>query len=66
MTEIQILFQLQKFYGDKMTLNQALEATGQIVFIMETLNEEGNEYDKTELIKDIGEEAMEIEEIEWI
>jgi hypothetical protein len=64
MTEIQILFQLQKFYGDKMTLNQALEATGQIVFIMETLNEEGNEYDETELIKDIGEEAMEIEEIE--
>ena len=63
MTEIQILFQLQKFYGDKMTLNQALEATGQIVFIMETLNEEGNEYDETELIKDIGEEAMEIEEI---
>ena len=64
MTEIQILFQLQKFYGDKMTLNQALEATGQIVFLMETLNEEGNEYDKIELIKDIGEEAMEIEEIE--
>lgn len=64
MTEIQILFQLQKFYGDKMTLNQALEAMGQIVFIMETLNEEGHEYDEIELIKDIGEEAMELEEIE--
>lgn len=64
MTEIQILFQLQKFYGNKMTLNQALEAMGQIVFIIETLNEENNDYDEIELIKDIGEEAMELEEIE--
>jgi hypothetical protein len=33
------------------------------VIIALTLDKEGHEYDETELIKDIGEEAMEIEEI---
>jgi hypothetical protein len=58
MTEIQILFQLKRFYGKVMTLEQALEAMGRIIFTMETLNEEEHEYDKTQLILDIGDAIM--------
>jgi hypothetical protein len=58
MTEIQILFQLKRFYGKVMTLEQALEAMGRITFTIETLDEEGNEYDETQLILSIGDEVM--------
>jgi hypothetical protein len=58
MTEIQILFQLKRFYGKVMTLEQALEAMGRITFTMETFDEEEHEYDKTQLILDIGDAIM--------
>jgi hypothetical protein len=58
MTEIQILFQLKRFYGKVMTLEQALEAMGRITFRMETFDEEEHEYDKTQLILNIGDEIM--------
>jgi hypothetical protein len=58
MTEIQILFQLERFYGKVMTLEQALEAKRRIAITMAVLDEEGNEYDETQLILDIGDEIM--------
>jgi hypothetical protein len=58
MTEIQILFQLKRFYGKVMTLEQALEAMGRITFTMETFDEEEHEYDEIQLILDIGDEIM--------
>jgi hypothetical protein len=57
MTEIQILFQLKRFYGKVMTLEQALEAMGRITFIMETFADKGD-YDKIQLILSIGDEIM--------
>jgi hypothetical protein len=60
MTEVQILFQLEKAYGKTMTLTQALEAMGQITFAMEVLDEEGNKlYDIQDLILEIGNAVME-------
>jgi len=61
MTEIQILFQLEKFYGKVMTLEQALEAMGRITFTMETLDEEEHKYDETQLILEIADEVMDEE-----
>jgi hypothetical protein len=61
MTEIQILFQLERFYGKVMTLEQALEAMGRITFTMETFDEEEHEYDKIQLILSIGDEIMDEE-----
>ena len=58
MTEMQILFQLERFYGKVMTLEQALEAKRRIAITIETLDEEGNEYDETQLILSIGDEVM--------
>jgi hypothetical protein len=58
MTEMQILFQLKRFYGKVMTLEQALEAKRRIAITMETLDEEGNEYDETQLILSIGDAIM--------
>jgi hypothetical protein len=58
MTEMQILFQLKRFYGKVMTLEQALEAMGRIAITMAVLDEEGNEYDETQLILNIGDEIM--------
>jgi hypothetical protein len=57
MTEIQILFQLKRFYGKVMTLEQALEAMGRIIFTMETFADKGD-YDKIQLILSIGDEIM--------
>ena len=51
MNELQILFRFNEL--DKtITLAAALEAMGQVVFIRETLEEEGNEYDEDVLIKE--------------
>ena len=58
MTEMQILFQLKRFYGKVMTLEQALEAKRRIAITIETLDEEGNEYDETQLILSIGDAIM--------
>jgi hypothetical protein len=58
MTEIQILFQLKRFYGKVMTLEQALEAMGRITFTMETFDEEVMDYDLIQLILNIGDEIM--------
>jgi hypothetical protein len=57
MTEIQILFQLKRFYGKVMTLEQALEAMGRITFTMETFENKAD-YDKIQLILSIGDEIM--------
>ena len=58
MTEIQILFQLKRFYGKVMTLEQALEAKRRIAITMAVLDGVGNEYDETQLILSIGDEIM--------
>jgi len=60
MTEIQILFQLKRFYGKVMTLEQALEAMGRITSTMETFADKGD-YDKIQLILNIGDEIMDEE-----
>ncbi len=58
MTEIQILFQLEKLYGKVMTLEQALEAMGRVVTIADVLDDEEHEYDLMELINQIGDEVL--------
>jgi len=62
MTEIQILFQLEKFYGETMTLKQALEAMGRITATIEILGDGDWGYDKTQLILEIADEVMDEEE----
>lgn len=54
MTEVQILFQLEKLYGKVMTLEQALEVRGRVVFTRNTLIEEGHDFDEVELINELG------------
>ena len=54
MTELQILFQLEKAYGKVMTLEQALEAMGRVVFTIEALTQEGHSFNEEELILEIG------------
>tara|TARA_R110000868_G_C10353077_1_gene716507 strand:- start:292 stop:477 length:186 start_codon:yes stop_codon:yes gene_type:complete len=54
MTELQILFQLEKAYGKVMTLEQALEAMGRVVFTVEALTQEGHSFNEGELILEIG------------
>lgn len=58
MTEIQILFQLEKLYGKVMTLEQALEAMGRVVSVVDVLEDEEHEYDLMELINQIGDEVL--------
>lgn len=58
MTEIQILFQLEKLYGKVMTLEQALEAMGRVVSIVDVLEDEGHEYNIVELINQTGDEVL--------
>ncbi len=54
MTELQILFKLEEAYGKVMTLEQALEAMGRVVFTVETLTQEGHSFNEEELILEIG------------
>ena len=56
--EIQILFQLEKLYGKVMTLEQALEAMGRVVTIIDVLEDEEHEYDLMELINQTGDEVL--------
>jgi hypothetical protein len=54
MTEVQILFQLEKLYGKVMTLEQALEVMGRVVTTMDELIVEGHDFDEIELINELG------------
>ena len=58
MTELQILFRTNELTGKSITLNQALEVMGRVVFTEEVLEEEGNEFDMDELIRDIIDEVV--------
>jgi enamine deaminase RidA (YjgF/YER057c/UK114 family) len=58
MTEIQILFQLEKLYGKVMTLEQALETMKKVVSIVYFLDDEEHEYDLMELINQTGDEVL--------
>jgi hypothetical protein len=54
MTELQILFTINEMTGKSITLDQALEVMGRVVFTMETLEDEGNEIDlEDEFISDM-------------
>ena len=54
MTELQILFTINEMKGKSITLDQALEVMGRVVFTMETLEDEGNEIDlEDEFIRDM-------------
>ena len=52
MTELQILFRINEMTGKSITLTQALEVMGRVVFTGEALEEEWNEFDMNELIRD--------------
>ena len=58
MTELQILFRTNEMTGKSITLTQALEVMGRVVFTEEVLEEEGNEFDMYELIRDIIDEVV--------
>ena len=54
MTELQILFTINEMKGKSITLDQALEVMGRVVFTMETLEDEGNGVDREdEFIRDM-------------
>ena len=54
MTELQILFTINEMKGKSITLDQALEVMGRVVFTIETLEDEGNEIDlEDEFISDM-------------
>ncbi len=54
MTELQILFKINEIKGKSITLDQALEVMGRVVFTIETLEDEGNEIDlEDEFIRDM-------------
>ena len=58
MTELQILFRTNEMTGKSITLTQALEVMGRVVFTEEVLEEEGNEFDMDQLIRDIIDEVV--------
>lgn len=58
MTDLQILQELTSLFGDKMTLNQAKEALEQIRTTIEVLEDEGHSFSIEEVIKDMGEFAI--------
>ena len=54
MTELQILFTINEMKGKSITLDQALEVMGRVVFTIETLEDKGNEIDLgDEFIRDM-------------
>ena len=54
MTELQILFTINEMKGKSITLDQALEVMGRVVFTIETLEDKGNEIDlEDEFIRDM-------------
>jgi len=58
MTELQILFRINEMTGKSITLNQSLEIMGRIVFTVEVLEEEENEFDMDQLIRDMIDEVI--------
>ena len=58
MTELQILFRVNEMTGKSITLNQALEVMGRVVFAAEVLEEEENEFDMDMLIEDLIDEVV--------
>jgi hypothetical protein len=58
MTELQILFTINEMTGKSITLNQALEVMGRVVFTEEVLEEEENEFDMDMLIRDLIDEVV--------
>ena len=58
MTELQILFRINEMTGKSITLNQALEVMGRVVFTEEVLEEDGNEFDMDQLIRDLIDEVV--------
>ena len=57
MSELQILFKTNEIVGKSITLNQALEVMGRVVFTAETLEEEGHEFNMDQLIKEVIDEV---------
>ena len=58
MTELQILFTINEMTGKSITLNQAIEVMGRVVFTAEVLDEEGNEFDMDQLIRNLIDEVV--------
>ena len=58
MTEIQILFRINKITGKSITLDQALEVMPRVTYTVEVLEEEGHEFDIDQLIRDIIDEVV--------
>ena len=58
MTELQILFRINEMTGKSITLNQALEVMGRVVFTEGVLEEDGNEFDMDQLIRDLIDEVV--------
>ena len=54
MTDLQVLFQLEKLFGKVMTLEQALEVMGRFLMTKDVLDEEGTEYDEVALLNELG------------
>ena len=57
MSELQVLFKTNEIVGKSITLNQALEVMGRVVFTAETLEEEGHEFNMDQLIKEVIDEV---------
>jgi hypothetical protein len=58
MTEIQILFRINKMTGKSITLDQALEVMPRVTYTVGVLEEEGHEFDIDQLIRDIIDEVV--------
>ena len=58
MTELQILFRINEMTGRSITLNQAVEVMGRVVFTVDVLEEEENEFDMDQLIRDLIDEVV--------
>ena len=58
MTDLQILFTINEMTGKSITLNQAIEVMGRVVFTSEVLEEEEHEFDIDQLIRDVIDEVV--------
>jgi len=54
MTQEQIFKQLTEKYGKVMTLEQATEAIDRITETIDVLNEEGHEFNESDIVDEIG------------
>lgn len=58
MTGSQILFKINGMTGKSITLDQALEVVGRVLFTQELLKEEDHEFDIHQLIRDVIDEVV--------